>query len=103
MPPAAKPFFTCPLTTSTTPPVPHTPPTGTPIVVGSQTKVFIESQLAVVANDVCTCAGPEGGPNAVMQGSLKVKFGNLPAARLGDPCRHPGSMVSQGSSKVMIG
>jgi uncharacterized Zn-binding protein involved in type VI secretion len=102
MPGAAQPFFACPVVLSGTT-SPHTPPTGSPIVPGGQSKVFIEGQLAIVANDVCTCAGPEGGPNAVLQGSLKVKFGGLPAARMGDPCRHPGSMIIRGSNKVIIG
>jgi uncharacterized Zn-binding protein involved in type VI secretion len=102
MPGAAKPFFACPLVNASSG-SPHTPPTGSPITPGSQSKVMIENQVALVANDICTCAGPEGGPNMVMQGSMKVKFGGLPAARVGDPCLHPGSVIVQGSTKVIIG
>lgn len=101
MPGAAKPFHICPLVNSSTG-NPHTSPEGM-ITPGMQSKVMIEGQIALVANDVCVCLGPEGGPSSILSGSTKVKFGGLAAARMGDPGTHSGAMISQGSSKVIIG
>ena len=98
MPGAAKPFFTCkvPLTSTTQ----HTTDSGLPITPGMQTKVMIENKLAIVVGDLCSC--PVLG-NKVVQGSQKVFFQNQAAARDGDLNAHPGSKISQGSSKVIIG
>jgi len=100
MPPAAKPTHTCPLfdpPAAPPPPVSHNT-AGQQIIAIGQTKVFIDGQLAIVAQDTCVCLGT---PNQVSSGSSKVFFQNKPAARQGDPTAHGGS-ITQGSTKVFI-
>jgi len=100
MPGAAKPFHVCTTPLSAGGGV-HAPSPGLSITPGMQSKVFIEGQIALVVGDVCIC--PDPPPNAIKQGSSKVFFGGLPAARMGDPGIHTGDAVSQGSTKVIIG
>jgi uncharacterized Zn-binding protein involved in type VI secretion len=45
------------------------------------------------------CVGP---PDAIAKGSATVMIGGLPAARMGDPTVHGGSIV-MGFPQVMIG
>jgi len=96
MPPAAKAMHTCPLSEPPTPTLHNS--AGQQIIPGGQTKVFIDGQIAIVAQDTCVCLG---APNQVVGGSSKVFFQNKPAARQGDSTAHGGSII-QGSAKVFI-
>jgi len=48
---------------------------------------------------MCVCVGP---PDAIAMGSVNVLLGGKPAARIGDPTAHGGSIVL-GCPTVMIG
>ncbi|MEO6039348.1 MAG: PAAR domain-containing protein [Saprospiraceae bacterium] len=97
---AAKPFHICPIPLSSGSGT-HTPPSGSSITPGMQSKVLIEGQVALVVGDTCICLDPP--PNAIQSGSSKVFFGGQAAARMGDPGLHKGDLISQGSTKVIIG
>ncbi len=94
MPPAARlgDMHVCPLFTG---PVPHV---GGPIVMGAPT-VLVGCMPQSQATNPCVCVGP---PDMVAMGSATVLVCNLPAARLGDPSGHGGSIVL-GFPTVMIG
>jgi uncharacterized Zn-binding protein involved in type VI secretion len=49
--------------------------------------------------DSCVCIGP---PDTIVKGSATVMIGGKPAARMGDPTAHGGSIVL-GLPTVMIG
>jgi len=86
----------CPMVTPGTPPVPHV---GGPIIAASAPTVMICSMPAAVMGDMCMCVGP---PDTILMGSTGVFFCGKPAARLGDPTSHGGSIVV-GVPTVLIG
>ncbi|MDE2335018.1 MAG: PAAR domain-containing protein [Rhodospirillales bacterium] len=83
----------CPMTTG---PVPHV---GGPIAGPGCPTVLIQMLPAARATDQAVCVGP---PDMIAMGSTTVLIGNMPAARLGDPCGHGGSIVL-GCFTVLIG
>lgn len=95
MPPAARvaDLHICPMSTGA---VPHV---GGPILPPACITVVIGGQPAARESDPLTCAGP---PDAIAAGSTSVTVGYLPAARLGDPTVHGGSIV-MGCPTVIIG
>jgi hypothetical protein len=48
---------------------------------------------------MCVCVGP---PDSIIKGSMTVKIGGMPAARLGDQTAHGGT-ITLGCPTVMIG
>ena len=85
----------CPMVTPGTPPVPHV---GGPITGPGVPNVMIAGQPAAVVGDMCVCTGP---PDSIVMGSTKVMIGNKPAARMGDPTTHGGT-ITVGAPTVMI-
>jgi uncharacterized Zn-binding protein involved in type VI secretion len=83
----------CPMVTVL---VPHV---GGPITGPGVPTVSIGKMPASVVGDLCTCVGP---PDTIAMGSTTVKIGGKPAARMGDPTAHGGSVVL-GCPTVMIG
>jgi uncharacterized Zn-binding protein involved in type VI secretion len=77
-------------------PVPHV---GGPILPPCVPTVLIGFLPAAVMGDMCVCVGP---PDSIAMGSATVMIGNKPAARLGDPTTHGGSIVL-GCPTVIIG
>jgi uncharacterized Zn-binding protein involved in type VI secretion len=98
MPPAARvgDMHTCPMVTPGTPPIPHV---GGPILPVGCPTVLIGGMPAARQTDMAVCVGP---PDMIAKGSLTVKIGFLPAARLGDPTAH-GGVIVVGFPTVMIG
>jgi uncharacterized Zn-binding protein involved in type VI secretion len=98
MPPAARitDLHTCPMVTPGLPPVPHT---GGPIAGPCVATVYIGQLLAAAVGDSATCVGP---PDSILKGSATVMIGKRPAARVGDPTAHGGSITS-GCPTVLIG
>ena len=86
----------CPMVTPGLPPIPHV---GGPIVGPGCPTVLIGSMPAAVMGDMCVCVGP---PDTIIMGSTGVFFGKMPAARMGDPTAHGGSIVL-GFPTVLIG
>jgi len=82
----------CPLVTGL---VPHV---GGPIAQGSP-NVLICAQPAARVTDQCICVGP---PSVIVGGSSTVLINGLPAARLGSPTSHGGTVI-QGCPTVLIG
>ncbi|MEM7036587.1 MAG: PAAR domain-containing protein [Bacteroidota bacterium] len=97
MPAAARHLDThaCPLVD----PASGTPHTGTMVVKAASTSVFIEKVAAAVMNDSCLCPF---GEDKIIGGSTSVFIGGMPAARLGDPTSHGGS-ITKGAGTVNIG
>jgi uncharacterized Zn-binding protein involved in type VI secretion len=97
MPPAARvgDNHVCPMVTPGTPPVPHV---GGPILPPGAPTVLIAKLPAATMGDMCVCVGP---PDSIVMGSTKVMIKGKPAARLGDPTAHGGSIVL-GAPTVMI-
>jgi hypothetical protein len=62
--------------------------------------VLIEGRPAARVGDLATCVSP--APDAIASGDPKVWIGNMPAARLTDPCVHGGKITS-GCSTVYLG
>jgi uncharacterized Zn-binding protein involved in type VI secretion len=81
-------------------PVPHV---GGPITpLACCTTVVIGGRPAAVANGAgVVCAVP--APNGIAMGSLTVLLGGMPAARVGDPTVHGGTVVGPGCPTVIIG
>lgn len=96
MPPAARlgDMHVCPMVNPG--PVPHV---GGPILPPCCPTVLIGFMPAARATDMAFCVGP---PDAIAKGSATVMIGGLPAARMGDPTAHGGSIV-MGFPQVMIG
>ena len=86
----------CPMVTPGLPPIPHV---GGPITGPGCPTVLIGGMPAAVMGDMCVCVGP---PDTIIMGSTGVFFGKMPAARMGDPTAHGGSIVL-GFPTVMIG
>jgi uncharacterized Zn-binding protein involved in type VI secretion len=83
----------CPMVTGV---VPHV---GGPITGPGVPTVLIASMPASVVGDLCTCTGP---PDVIAMGSTSVLIGGKPAARMGDPTAHGGS-ITLGCPTVIIG
>ncbi|MCP1572525.1 type VI secretion protein [Herbaspirillum rubrisubalbicans] len=98
MPPAARltDFHQCPMVTPGLPPIPHV---GGPIVSPCAPTVLIGKLPAACVGDMAICVGP---PDSIVKGSSTVMIGGRPAARMGDPTAHGGSIVL-GDFTVMIG
>ena len=62
--------------------------------------ILIGSLPAATAGGTCLC--PLGPPNAIAMGSTTVVMGSKPAARMGDPTAHGGTIV-MGCPTVLIG
>jgi uncharacterized Zn-binding protein involved in type VI secretion len=60
---------------------------------------LIGSLPAATVGAMCTCVGP---PDSIAMGSTTVMIGGQPAARMGDPTAHGGSIVL-GCPTVIIG
>jgi uncharacterized Zn-binding protein involved in type VI secretion len=75
------------------------PHTGGPIQPPGVVTVKIGGLAAATVGNVCLCAGP---PDSIQQGSMTVKIAGQPAARMGDPTVHGGSVAS-GCTTVNIG
>ena len=86
----------CPMQTPGIPPIPHV---GGPVVGPGVPNVLIGSMIASVVGDMATCVGP---PDTIQQGSMTVTIGGRPAARMGDPTVHGGTVAS-GCPNVLIG
>lgn len=99
MPPAARlnDNHLCPMQTPAVVPIPHV---GGPIVGPGVPNVLIEGMPAAVVGDMCICVGP---PATIVTGSTGVLIAGRPAARLGDPTAHGGSIVGPGAVTVIIG
>jgi uncharacterized Zn-binding protein involved in type VI secretion len=78
------------------PPIPHV---GGPIVSPCAPTVLIGKLPAACVGDMAICVGP---PDSIVKGSSTVMIGGRPAARMGDPTAHGGSIVL-GDFTVMIG
>ena len=98
MPPAARltDMHTCPLQTPGMPPVSHV---GGPIIGPGVPNVLIGKMPAAVVGDFATCVGP---PDSIVKGSATVMIGGRPAARMGDPTAHGGTIIL-GMPTVQIG
>ena len=98
MPPAARitDLHVCPMVTPGLPPIPHV---GGPIVGPGVPTVLIGKLPAAVLGDSAVCVGP---PDTIIQGSTTVLIANKPAARIGDPTAHGGS-IAMGWPTVLIG
>ena len=98
MPPAARltDMHTCPLQTPGMPPVSHV---GGPIIGPGVPNVLIGKMPAAVVGDFATCVGP---PDSIVKGSATVMIGGRPAARMGDPTAHGGTIIL-GMLTVQIG
>ena len=95
MPPAARilDMHVCPMVTVL---VPHV---GGPIASPGGPTVLIANFPAACVGSVCVCVGP---PDAIVMGSTTVLICGMPAARVGDPTAHGGSVIL-GAPTVMIG
>src|SRR4029079_16298262 len=98
MPPAARvsDMHTCPMVTPGVPPIPHV---GGPILPPGAPTVLIGGLPAAVMGGMCTCVGP---PDTIIMGSMTVLISGQPAARLGHPTAHGGTIVA-GCPTVLIG
>ncbi len=89
-------MHTCPMATPGQPPIPHV---GGPIIGPGATTVLIGKLPAAVVGDTLVCVGP---PDTIIKGSATVLICGKPAARMGDPTAHGGSIV-MGFPTVLIG
>lgn len=85
----------CPMLTG---PVPHV---GGPIAGPGAPTVIIGGLPAACQGDMAICVAPPP-PDAILFGSPLVLFEGRPAARMGDPCAHGGTIVF-GCPLVLIG
>lgn len=83
----------CPAATG---PVPHV---GGMIIGPCCPTVLTGSMPQAKVGDMCQCVGP---PGPIIMGSMTVMAGGAPAARMGDPMAHGGTIV-MGFPTVMIG
>ena len=79
----------------------HACPThgGGTITTGGSPMVLIGGAHAARVTDAAECAGP---PDLIIQGATLVLMDGLPAARLGDPTAHGGT-ITTGRQDVLIG
>jgi uncharacterized Zn-binding protein involved in type VI secretion len=94
MPPAARllDMHVCPMVTGV---VPHV---GGPVTGPGAVTVLTCFMPQAQATNICVCVGP---PDMIAMGSATVLAGNLPAARLGDPTAHGGTIVVGAPTVVM--
>lgn len=83
----------CPMVTVL---VPHV---GGPILPPGAPTVMIANMPAANVGSMCTCVGP---PAPIVMGSMTVMIGGKPAARMGDPTGHGGTII-MGCPTVLIG
>jgi uncharacterized Zn-binding protein involved in type VI secretion len=83
----------CPMVTGV---VPHV---GGPISAPGCPSVLIAKLPAACLGDMAVCVGP---PDSIIMGSTTVFIGKKPAARMGDPCAHGGTIIL-GCPTVLIG
>jgi uncharacterized Zn-binding protein involved in type VI secretion len=83
----------CPMVTGV---VPHV---GGPIISPGFPTVLIQGLPVARVGDMLVCVGP---PDTVAMGSTGVLIGSQPAARLGDPCAHGGTIIL-GCFTVLVG
>lgn len=86
----------CPMVTPGVPPIPHV---GGPVLPPGVPTVLIGAMPAATATSMCVCVGP---PDLIAMGSVTVLIGSKPAARMGDPTAHGGTVV-MGCPTVLIG
>ncbi len=86
----------CPMVTPGVPPIPHV---GGPVTGPGAPTVLTCCIIQAVATDMCVCVGP---PDTIAMGSTSVLCCGKPAARMGDPTAHGGSIVGFAPT-VMIG
>ena len=86
----------CPMVTPGVPPIPHV---GGPIMPPCAPTVLTGFMPQARLGDMCVCVGP---PDVIAMGSTTVMVSGQPAARMGDPTAHGGSIVI-GCVTVMIG
>jgi len=86
----------CPMVTPGIPPIPHV---GGPVIGPGVPTVLIANMPASVVGDLATCTGP---PDTIQKGSMTVSIGGKPAARMGDPTAHGGT-IAIGYPTVLIG
>jgi uncharacterized Zn-binding protein involved in type VI secretion len=79
----------CPMSTPTTPPVPHV---GGPILPPGSVQVTIGGLPAACVGDSCLCSGAAGLNDPIAKGSTTVKIGGKFAARQGDLTGHGGTI-----------
>ena len=84
----------CPMVTP--PGVPHV---GGPVIGPGAPTVLIGDLPAAVLGDSCVCVGP---PDTIIMGSTTVMICGKPAARMGDPTVHGGTIII-GCPTVLIG
>ena len=89
-------MHTCPMSSPTIPPVPHT---GGPILPPGCQTVLIGGKPAARVGDLASCVG---ATDAIASGCTTVLIGGKPAARMGDPTTH-GGKISEGCPTVLIG
>lgn len=86
----------CPMLDPGVPPIPHV---GGPVIGPGIPTVLIGKMIAAVVGDIAICVGP---PDTIQNGSMTVTIGGKPAARMGDPTAHGGS-IAVGCPNVLIG
>lgn len=86
----------CPMQTPGVPPIPHV---GGPVSGPGVPTVLIGKMPAAVVGDFAVCTGP---PDTIVKGSSSVLIGGKPAARMGDPTAHGGTIIA-GCVNVIIG
>lgn len=86
----------CPQVTPGIPPIPHV---GGPVIGPGVPNVLIGNMIAAVVGDMAACVGP---PDTIQKGSMTVTIGGKPAARMGDPTVHGGT-IALGFPTVLIG
>jgi uncharacterized Zn-binding protein involved in type VI secretion len=81
-------------------------PAGKPIDVPQDHKVKIDGELAARIGDMSKCDGPETPdmiPNPIVKGSIPVKIGGKPAARMTDNAGHGMTIMPPCCPTVLIG
>ncbi|MCU7871635.1 MAG: PAAR domain-containing protein [Candidatus Thiodiazotropha sp. (ex Lucinoma borealis)] len=76
-----------------TPPPPHAPPPGLPIIPPCAPTVWIGGKPAARMGDFSICIAPVPTPNPILRGAFPVPVMNMPAARMTDSGTHPGSVI----------
>lgn len=90
-------MHTCPMQTpARLSAIPHV---GGPITGPGAPTVLIGGLPAALTGDSCTCMGP---PDTIIKGSSTVTICGKPAARMGDPTAHGGTIIL-GCPTVIIG
>jgi len=78
-------------------------PPGLPIAPPCLVNVLVAKLPAARLGDFCVCVGPPpANIDPIVMGSTTVLFGNMPAARIGDPTLK-GGVITTGAFNVLIG